>query len=94
MVSTRQKATSSALARMDVATQTELPQNHAAVQASGCRACQSLSLVAGGSGEKSCVRCDQAGDLLSPVAELRGEAERLRSISQSEIDWWNHACPP
>ncbi|KAK4825509.1 hypothetical protein QYF61_000022 [Mycteria americana] len=46
MVSTQQKAVFSALATTDVATQTELPQKHAAIQVSGCRECRSLSLVA------------------------------------------------
>jgi len=39
---------SSALARMDVATQTELPRNHAAVQVPGYREGQSLSLLMDG----------------------------------------------
>ena len=70
MVSMKQKVMSSALARMDVATQTEFPRKHAAVQVSGCRGCQCLSLAMGGSSENSCVRCDQVDDLLSLVAEL------------------------
>ncbi|XP_040974865.1 uncharacterized protein LOC121232493 [Aquila chrysaetos chrysaetos] len=80
---------------MDVATRTELPQKRAAVQASGCRACQSLSLVTDGSSEYSCVRCHQLDDLLSLVAELREEVQRLRSIRESEKEggWWNHALP-
>ncbi|KAK4828521.1 hypothetical protein QYF61_026943 [Mycteria americana] len=43
----------------------------------------------------SCVRCDQADDLLCMVAELREEVERLRSIreAEKEIDWWCHALP-
>jgi len=95
VVSTRQNAVSSALTRMDVATQTELPRKHAAIQVSGCRECQSLSLVTDVSGENSGVRCDWVDDLLSLVAELREEVERLRSIreSEKEIDWWNHALP-
>ena len=41
------------------------------------------------------MRCDQVDDLLSWVAELQEEAERLRSIRESEkdIDWWNYALP-
>lgn len=95
MVSTWQKPMFSALARMDVATQTELPQKHAAIQASGCRACQSLSLGADGTSENSRVRCDQVDDLLSLVAELQQEVERLRSIrvSEKETGWWNQALP-
>ena len=95
MVSTQQKAMSSVLTRMDVSTQTELPRKHAAIQVSGCRACQSLSLVMDSSSKNSCVRCDQVDDLLSLVAELREEVERLRLIreSEKEIDWWNHVLP-
>ncbi|GAB0208322.1 hypothetical protein GRJ2_003297900 [Grus japonensis] len=80
---------------MDVATQTELTQKHAATQLSGCRECQSLSLGMDGSSENSCVRCDQVDDLLSLVAELREEVERLRSIreAEKEIDWWSQALP-
>ncbi|GAB0207986.1 hypothetical protein GRJ2_003264300 [Grus japonensis] len=90
-----QKALTSVLTRTDVATQTELPQKHAATQLSGCRECQSLSLVADGSSENGCVRCDQVDDLLSLVAELHEEVERLRSIREAEreIDWWNQALP-
>ena len=34
-------------------------------------------------------------DLLSLMAELREEVERLRNIreSEKEINWWNHALP-
>ncbi|KAK4827967.1 hypothetical protein QYF61_022669 [Mycteria americana] len=59
-----QKAMPSVLARVDVATQTELPQKHAATQVSGCRECQGLSLFMHGSREDSCVRCDQVDDFL------------------------------
>ncbi|GAB0209336.1 hypothetical protein GRJ2_003399300 [Grus japonensis] len=80
---------------MDVATQTELPQKHAATQVSGCRECQSLSLGMDGSSENGHVRCDQVDDLLSLVAELREEVERLRSIreAEKEIDWCSQALP-
>lgn len=95
MVSTWQKAISPALTRMDVATQTELPQKAKAIQFSGSVECQSLSLVTDGSSESSCVRCYQVDDLLSLVAESQEEVERLRSIRNSEkkVDWWNHALP-
>ena len=35
--------------------------------------------------------CDQVNDLLSLVAELKEEVERLRSIRECEreIDWWS-----
>ncbi|GAB0179489.1 hypothetical protein GRJ2_000414200 [Grus japonensis] len=95
MAPTRQKALSSVLARRHVATQTELPQKHAATQISGCRECLSLALAGEGSSEIGCLRCDQVDDLLSLVAELREEVERLRSIREAEreIDWWSQALP-
>ncbi|GAB0209138.1 hypothetical protein GRJ2_003379500 [Grus japonensis] len=95
MVPTRQKALSSVLTRKHVATQTELPQKHAATQLSGCRECLNLALAGEGSSEVGCLRCDQVDDLLSLVAELREEVERLRSIREAEreIDWWSQALP-
>ncbi|KAM9663018.1 uncharacterized protein ACIBXB_016421 [Morphnus guianensis] len=91
MVATRVKA----IVRKNVAMQTEVPCKHAAVQVSGCRECLSLSLVLEGSGDTSCVRCDQVDDLLSLVAELKEEVERLRSIRECEreTDWWAHTLP-
>ncbi|RMC00755.1 hypothetical protein DUI87_22438 [Hirundo rustica rustica] len=45
--------------------------------------------------EEACLRCEQVNDLLSLVAELREEVERLRSVRESEreIDWWSSALP-
>ncbi|PKU47384.1 hypothetical protein llap_2286 [Limosa lapponica baueri] len=42
-----------------------------------------------GSGDNTCVRCEQVNDLLSLVAQLKDEVERLRSIRECEreIDW-------
>ncbi|KAK4813363.1 hypothetical protein QYF61_003562 [Mycteria americana] len=96
MVFTRQKAMPSVLARVDLATQTELPQKHAATQVSGCRECLGLLLFMHGSRGNSCVRCNQVDDLLCMVAELWEELERLRSIreAEKEIDWWCHALSP
>jgi len=39
--------------------------------------------------------CDQVNDLLSLVAELTEEVERLRSIRdcEREIDWWSCTLP-
>jgi len=93
MVSTQQKATTSALARNELPTQTELPGKDTAAQVSGCRECHQLALEMDGSGEDSCVRYDQLDYLLGLVAELRDKADRLKGISESEqdIDWWNHA---
>ena len=41
------------------------------------------------------MQCDQGGDLVSLVAELKEEAERLRSIRECEreIDWWSRTVP-
>ncbi|GAB0185452.1 hypothetical protein GRJ2_001010500 [Grus japonensis] len=95
MAPTRQKALSSVLTRKHVATQTELPQKHAATQLSGCQECLNLALAGEGSSETGCLRCDQVDDLLSLVAELHEEVERLRSIREAErdIDWWSQALP-
>ena len=91
MAATRLKA----IARKNVATQTELPCKCAAVQVSGCKECLSLSLMTEGSGDTSCVRCDRVDDLLGLVAELKEEVERLRSIRECEreIDWWTRTLP-
>lgn len=52
-----------------------------------------LSRLTDGRREDSCVRREQGDDVLSLVAELKEEAERLRSIREreEERDWWNHA---
>ncbi|PKU42578.1 death-associated protein 1 [Limosa lapponica baueri] len=79
MVSTWRKVMRSTLNRMDVGTQTEVTQKYAAVQVTGCRECQDLLLVADDSCETCCIRCEQIYDLLSVVAELKEEVERLRN---------------
>ncbi|KFP01907.1 hypothetical protein N300_09057, partial [Calypte anna] len=63
-----------------------------AVQASGCAESLSLVLAPEDSGNGVWLRCEQVNDLLSMVAELKEEVERLRSIrdSEREIDWWSH----
>lgn len=48
-----------AAARRNVATQTELLCENAAVQASGCRECNLLALVPMGSSEIMCLPCEQ-----------------------------------
>jgi len=85
MVTTRGKA----LARRGVGIQTEAPRKNAGVQVSGCRECLSLALVPVNSRDNCCVRCEQVNDLLSLLAELKEEVERLRSIRECEreIDW-------
>jgi len=91
MVTTRGKA----LARRSVGTQTEAPRKNAGVQVSGCRECLSLALVLEDSRDNCCVWCEQVNDLLSVVAELKEEVERLSSIRECdrEIDWWSHTLP-
>ena len=70
--------------RKNVETQMELPHKHAAVQVPGYRECLSLSVLPEGSSDSTRVCCDQLGDLLSLVAELREEVERLRSIGTAK----------
>jgi len=91
MVTTRGKA----VARRSVGTQTEAPCKDTGVQISGCRDCLSLALVPEDSRDNSCVRCDQINDLLSLVAELKEEVERLRSIRECEreINSWSRSLP-
>ena len=101
MVSTRQKTVASASRAASpatvtsVATQTEGSGKHAAVQVLGCRVCPSLLSVSDSSGEYACGRCAQVEELLSQVAELREEVNRLRIIRESEmeIDWWRCTLP-
>ncbi|PKU48359.1 rna-directed dna polymerase from mobile element jockey-like [Limosa lapponica baueri] len=54
-----------------------------------------LSLLQEDSKDSACVRCEQAHDLLSLVAELKEEVERLGSIweCEKEIDWWTNTLP-
>jgi len=91
MVSTWLKA----VTRQNVVTQTELPHKQAPVQVSGCRECLSLSLVLKSRRQNTCVRCDHVDNLISLVAELKEQLERLRNIRECEreIDWWKHALP-
>jgi len=85
MVTTRAKA----LARRSVRTQTKAPHKNAGVQVSGCRECLSLVLVPADSRDNGCLRCEQVNDVLSLLAELKEEVERLRSIRECEreTDW-------
>lgn len=78
------------MAKKNVETQTEVQKQDASAQVSGCSECQSLTFAALGEGDSTCVRCDQLNDLLSQVADLKQEVERLRSIKECEreIDWW------
>lgn len=62
-----------------------------AIQDLSCRQCHNLSLVSESSRVNTCVRGNQVDDLLSLVAELKEEVERLKSIRECEgdIDWWS-----
>ena len=72
-------------------TQTEGMNVHAAVQVSGCGECPALPVLQDSSRDTTCVRCEQVGDLLSLVEELKEEVERLRSIRDcgKGIEWWS-----
>ena len=64
VVSTQQKGMpflSSALTMADAASQTELRQEHAAIQVSCCWLCPVLTPVLEGSSEHTCGRCTQEG---------------------------------
>lgn len=63
------------------------------IQTHSCPECFSLLVVPGGVGKEACLRYEQVNDLLSLVAELREEVERLRSIrgSEREVGWWSSA---
>lgn len=78
--------------KRNVAPQTESMYVHAAVQVSDRGECPILSLLQEGSRDTTCVQFVQVHDLLSLVAELKEEVERLRSIwdCEREIDWWSH----
>jgi len=72
------------VARRSVGTQTEVLHKHTAVQVSGCRENLSLALTPEDSRDNSCVWCDQMNDLLSLVAQLKEEVERLSNIRECE----------
>ncbi|RMC20193.1 hypothetical protein DUI87_01039 [Hirundo rustica rustica] len=91
MVSTRSKT----VVGISVCDQIEPSKKDVSVQTHSCPECLSLSVALGGAVEEACLQCEQVNDLLSLVAELREEVERLRSIRESEmeIDWWSSALP-
>ncbi|RMC20428.1 hypothetical protein DUI87_01280 [Hirundo rustica rustica] len=91
MVSTRSKT----VVGISICDQVEPSKKDASVQTHSCPECLSLSVASGGAVEEACLQCEQVSDLLSLVAELREEVERLRSIRESEmeIDWWSSAIP-
>ena len=60
------------------------------MQVSVCSEYQSLAFAVLGEGGSTCVRCNQLNDLLSLVADLKEELERLRSTKECEMEigWW------
>ena len=71
-------------AKKNVETQTEIPKQYASAQVSGCSDCLSLAFAVLGNRDSTCVRCNQLNDLLSLVADLKEEVERLMSIRECE----------
>ena len=67
-----------AVVRRTVATKTELPHKHTAVQLFGYKECLSLTLIPEGGRDKSCFLCDRVNDLLSLVVELKEEVKGQR----------------
>ncbi|KFV70255.1 hypothetical protein N307_10010, partial [Dryobates pubescens] len=65
-----------------VLTLTEVEHKQVAVQASRCRKCWSLALQMQGSGDYSCIRCEQIDYLLNLVARLKDEVARLRAVRE------------
>ncbi|XP_053823847.1 uncharacterized protein LOC128801764 isoform X1 [Vidua chalybeata] len=89
MVLTRSKS----VVGTGVCDQVKPSKKDVSVQTHSCLKCLSLSVASGGVVKEGCLPCEQVNDLLSLVAELREEVERLRSIrdSEREIDWWSSA---
>lgn len=72
-------------------TQTACPPKNAVVQVSGCEECLSLLLLVNGSRDFLCMMCEQVGDLLSMVAQLKEKVERLSMKEcKQEINWWSN----
>ena len=91
MVTTRRRAA----VTKNVEAQTESMNVCAAVEVSGCGECPALPVLQDSSRDTTCVRCEQVGDLLSLVEELKEEVERLRSIWNcgKGTDRWSCAQP-
>lgn len=72
-------------------TQAEAPHKHTNAQVSGCSECRSLALAVQGDRGNTCDKCEQVNDLLSLMADLKEEVERLTSIREceKEVDWWS-----
>lgn len=86
---------SKAIASKSVPSQKETSKKDTSVQTAFCEECLGLSVVPVDVLKGTCLRCEQVNDLLSLVAELKEEVERLRSIRESEreIDWWSFTLP-
>lgn len=80
MVCTRWRA----CPKKSVATQTEGLPRDVAVQIAVCREFSSLLLPGESSKNSTCVKCKQVDDLLSMVAEPKGEVARVRAIRDCE----------
>jgi len=70
---------SSALARREVSTHTEIPGKDTATQVSGSRKCHQLALEANDSRGNSCVRCDQVDYHLHKEEKTGHNCRRLPS---------------
>lgn len=73
MIPTQQKVTSSlnsAFTTTDIASQTELQQEHAATQVSECRTCPDVVPVQDSSSEHTCGRCTQVKELHNLILVL------------------------
>lgn len=70
--------------------QMELPKKLPKYSVAGT--CLSLALIWMDSRDDTCVQCDQVDDLLSLVAKLKEEGEKLRTTREceKEIDCWSH----
>lgn len=90
MVTVRWQVLAKELAKKTVAIQTECLPKDVAVQ---IRECPSLLLPMKGGRDAACMRCKQVEDLISLVAELKEEMERLRTIREcvQELDWWSNS---
>lgn len=86
MISTWSKA----IASSSMVTQMELPKKLPKSSVAGT--CLSLALKWMDSRDDTCVQCDQVDDLLSLVAKLKEEGEKLRTTREceKEIDCWSH----
>lgn len=64
----------------------------AAMQASSFRDCQSLSLASYDGSENNYMSCEQVDNLLSLLAGLQNETDKLRSVKGSEKEKEQRTC--